>query len=298
MDLLREIFGSALLLPKDDFGNAKGKVCSVEEEQPIELPLQEETNPTQNNETVLELSDIEFILEDIDYYYEDIEDDYDDLGSFETFLDTEEDMDAILYNHKRLGKIQRSKKSTKKEKINPDRYQHHRTPYKTARQSAVNIKSSVDDRFGFHRCDAPSSAPVSSSQEQRILQQVLRESERQYHNAVASSTASLAVNASSSVMNQLLALQTRELTPEDYEILLLLDQSVKPKTLSKEKVNTFPCVILDCDCEDTCTICMTTYEKGESQKTLPCGHKFHTPCIDHWLTNSSVKCPLDGRELL
>ena len=300
MELLTEVFGNALF-PRDDFSIAHGKVCSVEEPQ-IEQSTQEETVPNEDENTLLEYEQEE--IDDyweIDYFqYEDFEDDYDDLGSFGAFLDDEESMDAELYNHKRSGKIVRSKRSTKKEKINADRYEHHREPYKRTRANAWICKtSSGGSAFGYQRGDPASSTnqPTSATHEQRILEQVLKESARQYNRAVAASTTSLAINASNNVMIQLIALQTRELTPEDYEILLMLDQSVKPKTLSKDKINSFPCVILDCDCDDTCTICMTSYEKGESQKTLPCGHKFHTPCIDHWLTNSSIKCPLDGREL-
>lgn len=303
MELLNEIFGNSLF-PRDDFSNAKGKACSVEEPQ-IEQPTQDEVTTNEDDETLLEYVEEEevtdYFWDHIDYYCEDIQDDDDDLGSFGAFLDEEESYDAELYNHKRSGKIVRSKSTTKKEKVNPDRYEHHRESYKRTRANVWICKSYAGSNFGFNRGDpipATRSSSHPANQEQQILDRVLKESAKQYNKAVAASTASLAVEASNAVMNQLIALQTRELTPEDYEILLLLDQSVKPKTLSKEKVNTFPCVILDCDCSDTCTICMTSYEIGESQKTLPCGHKFHTPCIDHWLTNSSVKCPLDGRELL
>jgi hypothetical protein len=43
--------------------------------------------------------------------------------------------------------------------------------------------------------------------------------------------------------------------------------------------------------KDTCNICLCDYEVGESCKTLPCNHVYHSQCIDRWLRNVS-KCPI------
>lgn len=40
-----------------------------------------------------------------------------------------------------------------------------------------------------------------------------------------------------------------------------------------------------------CTICLEDYEIGNSLKTLPCAHFFHTGCVDPWLVNHNA-CPL------
>jgi hypothetical protein len=97
---------------------------------------------------------------------------------------------------------------------------------------------------------------------------------------------------------QIFELQTRELSPEDYELLSRLDEKVEKKTLRKEQVETFPSFEVTNDniqqFSDPCSICMSNHEVGDIVKTIPCGnnHTFHSQCIDQWLTTSSVSCPL------
>jgi hypothetical protein len=97
---------------------------------------------------------------------------------------------------------------------------------------------------------------------------------------------------------QIFELQTRELSPEDYELLSRLDEKVAKKTLRKEQVENFPSFEVTNDniqqFSDPCSICMSNYEVGDTVKTIPCGneHTFHSHCIDQWLTTSSVSCPL------
>jgi hypothetical protein len=100
------------------------------------------------------------------------------------------------------------------------------------------------------------------------------------------------------MVNFLLSLQFREVTPEDYEHLLRLDESVPTKTVSKSRL-----VSLREDrtseehVHESCGVCMENYEVGQTRKILPCEHAFHSNCIDMWLGQSSNKCPLDGREI-
>jgi hypothetical protein len=63
------------------------------------------------------------------------------------------------------------------------------------------------------------------------------------------------------------------------------DEPTKPKTLSKETLNSFPKGYSD----KPCSICMET--NNESVK-LPCGHCFHEGCISKWLLERSVYCPM------
>ena len=96
----------------------------------------------------------------------------------------------------------------------------------------------------------------------------------------------------------LLSLQFREVTPEDYEFLLRLDESVPTKTVSgKRLANLREDTASDEHTHEVCGVCMENYEVGQMRKNLPCGHVFHSNCIDKWLGQSSTNCPLDGLEI-
>jgi len=41
-----------------------------------------------------------------------------------------------------------------------------------------------------------------------------------------------------------------------------------------------------------CMVCMEDLVAGEEARGLPCKHVFHKACIDTWLTESSISCPL------
>ena len=97
-------------------------------------------------------------------------------------------------------------------------------------------------------------------------------------------------------MNKLVDLQHRDLTPEDYELLLLLDESVAPKTVSEGLLQSLVVMTVEeaRTVGELCSICMELYQASQSVKQLPCAHVFHEDCIDMWLSNSSLNCPLDG----
>lgn len=97
-------------------------------------------------------------------------------------------------------------------------------------------------------------------------------------------------------MSQIIDLQHRDLTPEDYELLLMLDESIAPKTVSSsvlESLRVESVEVAEVEGE-LCSICMEMYQTSQMVKTLPCDHSFHSDCIDHWLSFSSQNCPLDG----
>lgn len=104
-----------------------------------------------------------------------------------------------------------------------------------------------------------------------------------------------ATHLQTDLLNGLINLQHRELTPEDYELLLRLDESVAPKTIDKSVLNLFKTdSVTDNAAGDMCPVCMEPYEIGQNRKCLPCNHVFHSKCIDMWLENSSRNCPIDG----
>jgi hypothetical protein len=48
---------------------------------------------------------------------------------------------------------------------------------------------------------------------------------------------------------------------------------------------------------NVCGVCLVEFDGGEELRVLPCGHLFHRECIDHWLLNCSIVCPVDKRDL-
>jgi len=41
----------------------------------------------------------------------------------------------------------------------------------------------------------------------------------------------------------------------------------------------------------SCTICLEEFKAGDKQRTLPCFHRFHTACVDRWLSHDG-SCPI------
>jgi hypothetical protein len=96
-------------------------------------------------------------------------------------------------------------------------------------------------------------------------------------------------------------LEGDEITPEDYELLLLLDNNNKVQTLDESEISKFPVVKLgegSIDLPTTtsskCDICLESWSdlpKSTELRCLPCDHVFCKVCIDDWLTQRSRKCP-------
>jgi hypothetical protein len=96
-------------------------------------------------------------------------------------------------------------------------------------------------------------------------------------------------------LNDFLQLQDRDLTPEDYDLLLKLDELVAKKTIGADKLNSFEEFLAGQETiPEQCSICMDNFQIGERMKRLPCTHFFHADCIEHWLKTVSLNCPLDG----
>ena len=94
----------------------------------------------------------------------------------------------------------------------------------------------------------------------------------------------------------LIDIQHREITADDYELLLLLENTVAPRTIDEASLNSLRVMSAQALClvGEFCTICMELFEEVQKLKILPCQHSFHSHCIDHWLSSMSQNCPLDG----
>lgn len=225
-------------------------------------------------------------LDEDDVWYDDeIED------RFETEIATER---CLLGSHKNERKPVggsaipvRATKDNKKEHIRLNKRYNHRYVAKVDRSRANKLDNTLTRKHGRP-------APVYWSPEDRRpktreeldLEEALRRSRRDGHIPAAVSVRSL------------LDLQNRELTPEDYELLLMLDETVEKKKVSKDTFKSFESATLTEDLPVDCPICMSPMSTGEKVTTLPCNHQYHTPCIEQWLTMSSPNCPLDGLSLL
>eukprot|EP00111_Clytia_hemisphaerica_P021666 TCONS_00063711-protein len=97
-----------------------------------------------------------------------------------------------------------------------------------------------------------------------------------------------------SVEEKMLELQYRDISYSDYELLLTLDDTVKPPTANKSTFNKLSQEMKRNNDIELCVICMGDILFQEIVITLPeCGHRFHKACIENWLLNCSKQCPVD-----
>jgi len=113
-----------------------------------------------------------------------------------------------------------------------------------------------------------------------------------------------AASKKEAALRLLIELQSREITPEDYELLMVLDETVEKAATPSSVVEQLPTMPYkevaqrqgkpSANEENLCLICYCEYELEEIVCTLPCSHIYHAPCIHRWLTEKSTTCPLDG----
>jgi len=89
-------------------------------------------------------------------------------------------------------------------------------------------------------------------------------------------------------------LQRRDLTPEDFDLLGLLDDDrpQKAETHAVDSlVRSLPCNFArECN-EAECAVCLRDFEADLVVTQLPCGHCFCTSCIYQWLSQAKRHCP-------
>lgn len=170
-----------------------------------------------------------------------------------------------------------------------------RTPARSG--SAWTSGRSVAGAGSWEPSPTPAAAVISTSSGRRV--QLSKEEQ----DVAAAIQASLAVDsnvAGGLTMAQIAELLTRDLSPNDYEMLLQLDEAVQKKTLSTETINKLcpqRSMNVDQDAGGKCTICQCEYESGETLQSTPCAHTFHSDCLVQWLTKSSTKCALCNKAL-
>lgn len=96
---------------------------------------------------------------------------------------------------------------------------------------------------------------------------------------------------------EVLDLFSRDITPEDYDLLLRLDETVEKPTVNAESVEKLPDVACMEFAGGDCRICLTAFEDDDKVTSLPCGHNFHRDCIATWLSKYNRTCPLCHEEV-
>ena len=82
-------------------------------------------------------------------------------------------------------------------------------------------------------------------------------------------------------------------------MLLRLDERVQRKTVNTNLLDTLPTIdVNETHINDQCAICMEKYNCGQQLKRLPCAHIFHLNCIETYLKEFSIQCPLDNLPLV
>lgn len=94
-------------------------------------------------------------------------------------------------------------------------------------------------------------------------------------------------------------LMFRDITPEDYDTLLRLDETLEPRpssVVSKAFVEALPAVPPESLSGETCAVCLGNLDSEEAIVSLPCSHNFHRGCIARWLSKCRRTCPVCGLE--
>lgn len=94
-------------------------------------------------------------------------------------------------------------------------------------------------------------------------------------------------------------LQAREITPDDYDLLMSLHAKSNSKVLTEQQLSDVGENFVAGQAADTCSVCLGAMAAGEKLCRLACRgrHVFHSHCIDEWLTTASRCCPIDQQDL-
>jgi len=87
-------------------------------------------------------------------------------------------------------------------------------------------------------------------------------------------------------------LLTRDITPNDYDLLLELDNGNRKSTATVESVEGLPEASPEDVAGGECTVCLSSFILGDAIIALPCRHCFHRSCITKWLSECRGTCPL------
>lgn len=96
--------------------------------------------------------------------------------------------------------------------------------------------------------------------------------------------------------SQVSELLDRDITPDDYEMLLQLDESLARPTADRAAVEGLATLESEDFLGKSCAVCLLAFEPKDSVAVLQCKHPFHAHCISKWLLERNRWCPLCGGE--
>jgi len=86
----------------------------------------------------------------------------------------------------------------------------------------------------------------------------------------------------------------RDITPEDYELLLRLDEKVKKPAAAAESLEKLTRSSGHKLLGEQCAVCLADFTPEDDVAGLPCQHQFHAACVVKWLSECRAACPLCG----
>jgi len=94
------------------------------------------------------------------------------------------------------------------------------------------------------------------------------------------------------------SLLSRDIGPEDYDLLLRLDEAVPKKPVSCESLDSLASVAPKDFMGSKCLVCLSAFDEVDDVIALQCKHQFHRSCITTWLSEYRRTCPLCCSEAL
>jgi len=99
--------------------------------------------------------------------------------------------------------------------------------------------------------------------------------------------------------HEVVELLYREITPEDYDLLLRLDELLPKKTAGADALEKLQSAPAGERRHESCGVCLMPFEDDDDVVSVPCpaAHEFHRACVSKWLTQCKNSCPVDHAEL-
>ena len=274
-------------------------------------------SPSSENSPVISVADIFTIAREVlvvgnDIIVNDVIDDYYELDNEDYISEYES-----VYERNN-NSFQKSCNSTgsvpkivqhRQQLLNPHKWKHSVKKQEAIAANKTAAKQNIEKdlaRKGLHRqgpavferawCDQVETQPSGSKRKSKTRRSPVNNSDSPAVLQHALQKSDVKKSSASSHLLKIADMQHRDITPEDYELLLQLDNDVAPKTVSQEllqQLQTASSSEFGLGGE-LCSICMEQFKNEDLLKKLLCGHCFHSLCVDQWLTYSSCACPLDG----